>query len=497
MSLNISFRGNDIPVNYSSVSKELAEKAIATPMFITWKERCEKKPDEKKYINIKSLEIQSVDMFGPRRVGFIKLKAEAYLVFNGEEIPRPVPGIALLRGDSVGILVVLSCEDGKKYTVLVEQTRIPIGDVACLEMPAGMIDDENVKYAAVKEMEEECGIILKKSDLICLTSNKMLPSPGGCDEAIELYYFEKKVTVEELKEMEGRLHGKSDEGEHIQLQVVPFDEAPDRTGDSKLLCAMFLYEEVISNIIPVSFRGNDIPIKHPRVRKEIAEKAIATPMFKNWLERCEKKPDEKKYINIKGVEIQSVDMFGPRRVGFIKLKAEAYLVFNGEEIPRAVPGIALLRGDSVGILVVFSCEDGRKYTVLVEQTRIPIGDVACLEMPAGMIDDENVKHAAVKEMEEECGIKLKKSDLISLTSNKMLPSPGSCDEAIDLYYFEKKVTVKELKEMEGRLHGKSDEGEHIQLQVVPFEEASSRTGDSKLLCALLLYKKKVLSNKKN
>mmetsp|Transcript_36024 Transcript_36024/g.41114 ORF Transcript_36024/g.41114 Transcript_36024/m.41114 type:complete len:260 (-) Transcript_36024:33-812(-) len=243
------------------------------------------------------------------------------------------------------------------------------------------------------------------------------------------------------------------------------------------------------NPLTVTFRDVNIPITHPKVSKKIAEKAIATPMFKRWLERCEKKPNNKKYINIKGVEIQSVDMFGPKRVGFIKLESEAYLVFNGKEIPRPVPGIALLRGDSVGILVVLSC-NGKKYTILVEQARIPIGDAACLEMPAGMIDDENVKYAAVKEMEEECGIKLKKSDLISLTPDKMLPSPGGCDEAIDLYYFEKEVTVKELKKIQGRIQGKSDEGEHIRLMVVPFEEAPKKTGDSKLLSALFLYQNK-------
>eukprot|EP00548_Thalassiothrix_antarctica_P011601 CAMPEP_0194159476 /NCGR_PEP_ID=MMETSP0152-20130528/77851_1 /TAXON_ID=1049557 /ORGANISM="Thalassiothrix antarctica, Strain L6-D1" /LENGTH=317 /DNA_ID=CAMNT_0038869045 /DNA_START=448 /DNA_END=1398 /DNA_ORIENTATION=- len=313
--LTVTFRDVNIPITHPKVSKKIAEKAIATPMFKTWLERCEKKPDNKKFINIKSVEIQSVDMFGPKRVGFIKLKSKAYLVFNGKEIPRPVPGIALLRGDSVGILVVLSC-NGKKYTILVEQARIPIGDAACLEMPAGMIDDENVKYAAVKEMEEECGIKLKKSDLISLTPDKMLPSPGGCDEAIDLYYFEKKVTVKELKEMQGRIHGKKDEGEHIRLTVVPFEEASKKTGDSKLLCAMYLYGKAILNrnnveSLTVSFRGNDISITYPSVSKELAEKAIATPMFKTWLERCEKKPDNKKFINIKSVEIQSVDMFGP------------------------------------------------------------------------------------------------------------------------------------------------------------------------------------------
>jgi len=244
--ITVSFRESDIPITHQNVSKEHAEKAISSPIFKRWLERCEIITDKNKYTNIKGVEIQSVDMFGPHRVGFLKIKADAYLIFEGKEIPKPVPGIALLRGDSVGMLVVLCCDDGKKYTLLVEQTRIPIGGTSILEMPAGMIDNDSVRHAAVKEMEEECGIKLEKSDLTSLMENKMLPSPGGCDEAIDLFYVEKKITEKELKEMQGRIHGESHEGEHIQLRVVPYDEAWKQTGDSKLLCAMFLYEKVIS-----------------------------------------------------------------------------------------------------------------------------------------------------------------------------------------------------------------------------------------------------------
>jgi len=243
MSLTISFKGGKIAVTYPSVSKEHAEKAIDSAIFKRWKERCEKGV-ENKSINIKSVEIQSVDMFGPR-VGFVKLKADVRLIVNGKEIPKFIPGISFLRGDSVGILLALCCEDGKKYTLLVEQPRVPTGDAGCLEMPAGMIDDGTVKGAAVKEIEEECGIKIVSSDLVDLSEggHKMLPSPGGCDEAIGLYYCEKKVTVKELNDMQGRIHGKSDEGEHIQLHVIPFEEGWKRTGDAKLLSAMFLYEK--------------------------------------------------------------------------------------------------------------------------------------------------------------------------------------------------------------------------------------------------------------
>lgn len=241
--------------------------------------------------------------------------------------------------------------------------------------------------------------------------------------------------------------------------------------------------------LTVSFRENQINITHPNISIEIAEKAIKSDPFQRWIRNCAKVND-KKTIIIRGVEIQTVDMFGPHKVGFIKVKADAYLVSNGVEIPKAIPGIAFLRGDAVGILFALECEDGKKYTILVEQPRIPVGDVTCLELPAGMIDDnDNVKGQAVAEIEEECGIKLEKSDLIALTEISILPSAGGCDECIDLFYVEKPITVREMEDMQGRLAGNREDGEHIMLQVVPFDTAWKLSGDAKLLCSMFLYDK--------
>mmetsp|Transcript_25151 Transcript_25151/g.28984 ORF Transcript_25151/g.28984 Transcript_25151/m.28984 type:complete len:308 (-) Transcript_25151:388-1311(-) len=245
----------------------------------------------------------------------------------------------------------------------------------------------------------------------------------------------------------------------------------------------------------IAFRDTQISVTHPNVSTEIAQKAMESDPFKRWIKNCEKVIDRKTII-LRGVEIQTVDMFGPHKVGFIKVKADAYLVFNGIEVPKAIPGIAFLRGNAVGILVALNCEDGEKYTLLVEQPRIPVGDVTCLELPAGMIDaNDDVKGQAVSEMEEECMIKLKKSDLIALTETTMLPSAGGCDEGIDLYYVERKVTVREMEDMQGRLTGNKEQGEHIKLHVVPFNTAWKLSGDAKLLCSMFLYDKVKLSEK--
>jgi len=287
-SLHVLFRDTKVPVkHHPSVSKECAKEAIHCSKFQRWIKRCEKTVN-KKAMKLDEIEIQSVDMFGKKGVGFIKIKADVSLIkVNGkqeeqeeEEEPKKIPGIAFLRGDAVGILVALYCEeDCNMYTVLVEQPRVPVGTVSCVEMPAGMIDSDTntVKGIALQELEEECGIAVEKSDLIDLTklacesahqkghipSLGIMPSPGGCDEMIELYYVEKKVTtVEEIVAMQGRLEGNKEEGEYIQLHIVPYNDAWKYCGDSKLLSAMFLHQKLREEgTIPPPGTSQALPLK--------------------------------------------------------------------------------------------------------------------------------------------------------------------------------------------------------------------------------------------
>lgn len=121
-----------------------------------------------------------------------------------------------------------------------------------LELPAGMLDDESesITGIAVKEMAEECGIIVQSTDFVDLTAlafdtavrdghlpmAALAPSGGGCDEMIRYLYLEKEVTVAELHEMQGRLQGLRDEhGECITLTVVPLNDVWKISGDSKAM----------------------------------------------------------------------------------------------------------------------------------------------------------------------------------------------------------------------------------------------------------------------
>ncbi|KAL7555713.1 hypothetical protein ACA910_009353 [Epithemia clementina (nom. ined.)] len=346
--LYFTFRGTQkVPVTFGShITLEQAQMAMQSEPFQTWCRRCErrvalwpdddddndfddkgknasdttatkrkkKKPRQCQELQVHSVELQSIDMFGPRRVGFVKIKSHVTLTTLEEEAKdnsfdnqdavvwkeihrehddKALPGICLLRGSAVTILVALFCqEDNQAYSLLVEQPRVPIGQVACLELPAGMVDDETVTVSgiALQELQEECGIpIDPRSDhLIDLTalafghadddddkddeptfaspdaksttsrtttamfhqplwhlpSAAIPPSPGGCDEVLRLFYLEKNVTLQELHDMKGRLHGLREHGEYITLRVVPMDQVWKVSGDAKAIIALFLLDQL-------------------------------------------------------------------------------------------------------------------------------------------------------------------------------------------------------------------------------------------------------------
>jgi 8-oxo-dGTP pyrophosphatase MutT (NUDIX family) len=124
-------------------------------------------------------------------------------------------------------------------------SRIPIGQVACLELPAGMMDDDtqSITGIAVKEMEEECGIVIEPRELVDLTELAFESSPlpgiplsqGGCDESIRIMYLEKSVTKEQLDKMRNRMTGLRHEGEAITLRLVPYEQVWRVAQDAKTI----------------------------------------------------------------------------------------------------------------------------------------------------------------------------------------------------------------------------------------------------------------------
>lgn len=234
--------------------------------------------------------MQSYDLFGTQRVGFLKLRAEV-----ANSAGESLPGAVFLRGPSVAMLVMLIPDDApvsrpttpvnydteQRYVLLTVQPRIAAGSLAFTELPAGMVDSgdddddgDSGKFAgtAAREIHEELGIEIPASELVSLSDlaakyigddteggegqkgeeeegeeeglpSAMYPSAGGCDEHVPIYMHERRVPRDTLEEWTGRLTGLRDEGEKITLKLVPMrDLWREGRRDAKALAALALYE---------------------------------------------------------------------------------------------------------------------------------------------------------------------------------------------------------------------------------------------------------------
>eukprot|EP01086_Lenisia_limosa_P007375 TRINITY_DN27054_c0_g1_i1.p1 TRINITY_DN27054_c0_g1~~TRINITY_DN27054_c0_g1_i1.p1 ORF type:complete len:257 (+),score=59.72 TRINITY_DN27054_c0_g1_i1:177-947(+) len=240
----ISIKGRGIPVfGYEGMPCDLAT-IVDSANFLNWVRNMEKE----QRLHLESVQIQSVDMFGPRP-GFVKFTTR--VLESASLKSAPIPGIVFMRGGSVAILVILEC-DGQKFTVVTRQPRIPIGSFDMIEIPAGMLDGSgHFTGVAAKELEEETGIKIDASELIDLTKmaygNKypgMYPSPGGCDEIIRLFAYKTSVTKAKLDELKGKCTGVIEEGERITVDVLPLQDLWKVTSDSKALSAMCLFDRL-------------------------------------------------------------------------------------------------------------------------------------------------------------------------------------------------------------------------------------------------------------
>jgi len=192
--------------------------------FSNWLQRMDPR------FQIQSITVQAIDRRFDGGLLFAKLYADVT-----DEDGRRVPGAVFLRGDAVGMLIVLTAPSGK-WVVLTVQPRFPSGQFESVEIPAGMMDDEgDFAGTAAREIKEETGISIHRDELRYL--GEFFPSCGGTDEKILLYACEKKVSDEEIRDMQGRVTGAHHEHERIRLRIVPLDRLQGSTNDPKALLA--------------------------------------------------------------------------------------------------------------------------------------------------------------------------------------------------------------------------------------------------------------------
>ncbi|KAG2326474.1 hypothetical protein Bca52824_009202 [Brassica carinata] len=149
-----------------------------------------------------------------------------------------VPGIVFARGPAVAVLILLESDDGETFSVLTEQVRVLTGKVV-LELPAGMLDDDEGDFVgtAVREVEEEISIKLKKEDMVDLTAF-LHPSTGHqIFPSLRL-----QVEQETIRQLQDKETGLREHGEFIKVRLVPYRELWRKTADAKVLVSIGFYE---------------------------------------------------------------------------------------------------------------------------------------------------------------------------------------------------------------------------------------------------------------
>ncbi|KAI8139048.1 NUDIX family hydrolase [Fennellomyces sp. T-0311] len=244
MAHSVSIANQKVPV--SGATPEILPQVLDFAPFKEWVSRLDQAQRVRQNeMDIRSIEIQSTDMFGSGKLGFVKFKADVRFKENG----KTAPGIVFMRGGSVSMLIVLRCEGKDDRILLTMQPRIPVGDLEFPELPAGMLDGSgNFAGTAAKEIYEETGLSIQEHELVDLTHEAyddqwqgMYPSAGGCDEFIRLFMCIKHMPASEINALEGKLTGLRDRGENITLKLVTLKDAWKAAPDAKLLSTLALY----------------------------------------------------------------------------------------------------------------------------------------------------------------------------------------------------------------------------------------------------------------
>jgi ADP-sugar diphosphatase len=215
-------------------------EALRSSQFLDWLARV----DATRF-KVREVVFQSLDMFGPTKIGFVKFSANVV-----DNAGKWVPGIVFASGGAVAVLPVLRCNK-KRYAILAVQPRVATGQFDFVEIPAGMLDGSgDFAGAMAKEIKQEIGITISAAELVDLgafgtPTNSIYTSPGRCDETLRFYCFEKDVLPEELESFKGRLTGEIEAGEQITLKVVPLAELA-KIPDAKTIVAYSLYKELLA-----------------------------------------------------------------------------------------------------------------------------------------------------------------------------------------------------------------------------------------------------------
>lgn len=192
-------------------------------------------------------------------------------------------------------------------------------------------------------------------------------------------------------------------------------------------------------------------------------------LLRNWEGRIDGS------IEVGDVVVETVDVFPGPRIGFMEctVRYRQNSVGGKENF--------LLSGGSVSMVLLIRCGDEDSYqTLLVRQPRLGAG-ILTYEFPAGMVDDsEDFRGVALREVEEECGLKLGEDELIDL--NPILEKcyysyPCLIDEWYHIFVGKLKMSKEQMNKINGRKGG-VDEEEQITQHFFPFDDVWKLSTDT-------------------
>lgn len=125
------------------------------------------------------------------------------------------------------------------------------------------------------------------------------------------------------------------------------------------------------------------------------------------------------------------------------------------------------RARGIKAAVILAVDDG--HVLLVEQFRVPL-QAQCLELPAGLVGDggeeEAVEIAAGRELEEECGYRAGRIEVVG----EFYSSPGMVSES---FFFVRAHDLVKIGE------GGGVEGESITVHRVPLDRVGALIADKR------------------
>ena len=132
------------------------------------------------------------------------------------------------RGHGAGILLY---NITKKTVILIKQFRLPTylhdnKDGFLIEIPAGLLDEDNPEQCIIRETEEEVGIRLKS----VINVYEGYSSPGVLTE--KMHFFVGEYT-EDMKVNDGG--GLANENEDIEVLELPFTEAVRMLNEGEIV----------------------------------------------------------------------------------------------------------------------------------------------------------------------------------------------------------------------------------------------------------------------